>query len=108
MRICHYTVLGVPKTASRKQIRSAFGELAKKYHPDRLTSKKLSKEEMNSSNMKFREVREAYRILGDESLRKLYDKGGVELSDIDARDLRGANSANRSSRMYGDDSRRVR
>ena len=64
----YYEVLGVSKTASQDEIKSAFRKLAKKYHPD------VSKEP--DAAEKFKEAQEAYAILSDESKRKQYDQFG--------------------------------
>lgn len=64
----YYEVLGVSKTASQDEIKSAFRKLAKKYHPD------VSKEE--NAAEKFKEAQEAYAVLSDENKRKQYDQYG--------------------------------
>lgn len=64
----YYEVLGVPKTASQDEIKSAFRKLAKKYHPD------VSKEE--NAAEKFKECQEAYAVLSDENKRRQYDQYG--------------------------------
>ena len=64
----YYEVLGVDKNASQDEIKSAFRKLAKKYHPD------VNKEE--GAEAKFKEVGEAYAVLGDEKKRKQYDQFG--------------------------------
>ena len=64
----YYEVLGVSKTASQDEIKSAFRKLAKKYHPD------VSKEP--DAAEKFKEAQEAYAILSDENKRKQYDQFG--------------------------------
>ena len=64
----YYEVLGVSKDASDAEIKSAFRKLAKQYHPD--ISKEANAEE------KFKEIQEAYEVLGDENKRKQYDQFG--------------------------------
>lgn len=64
----YYEVLGVSKTATEAEIKSAFRRLAKKYHPD------VSKEE--NAAEKFKEAQEAYAILSDANKRKQYDQFG--------------------------------
>jgi molecular chaperone DnaJ len=59
----HYEVLGVPKTATPNEIKTAFRKLAKKYHPDR----------NSGSAERFKQVNTAYQILSDSGLRKQYD-----------------------------------
>lgn len=66
----YYKVLGVPKTATQKEIRSAFRKLAAKYHPDR-------NPDDPSAEDKFKEVNEANTVLGDEEKRKFYDQYGT-------------------------------
>lgn len=64
----YYEVLGVSKTASQDEIKSAFRKLAKKYHPD------VSKEP--DAESKFKEAQEAYAVLSDEDKRRQYDQFG--------------------------------
>ena len=63
----YYETLGVSKSASKDDIKSAYRKLAKKYHPD-------NKETGNEA--KFKEVQEAYDILYDDQKRRTYDQFG--------------------------------
>ena len=62
-----YKVLGVDKKASQDQIKTAYRKLARRYHPD--TNKEPGAEE------RFKEISEAYDVLGDPEKRKKYDRG---------------------------------
>ena len=64
----YYEVLGVSKTATDAEIKSAFRRLAKKYHPD------INKEP--GAEKKFKEIGEAYAVLSDPNKRKQYDQFG--------------------------------
>ena len=64
-----YKVLNISKTADDAEIKKAYRKLAKKYHPD------INKDNPNSAE-KFKEISEAYEILGDKDKRRLYDKYG--------------------------------
>ena len=64
----YYDILGVKKESSQDEIKSAYFKLAKKYHPD------LNKEEEAAT--KFKEINEAYEVLGDAEKRKNYDQFG--------------------------------
>ena len=65
----YYDVLGVIRTASETEIKSAYRKLAMKYHPDRNPGDKAAEE-------KFKEAAEAYAILADGEKRSLYDRFG--------------------------------
>ncbi len=65
----YYNILGVDKNASEDEIKSAYRKLAKKYHPD------LNKDNPNAAE-KFKEINEAYEVLGDSTKRKNYDQFG--------------------------------
>ena len=65
-----YDVLGVSKTASEAEIKSAFRKLAKKYHPDQSKEPKAKE--------RFAEVGSAYEILGDDKKRKAFDHGEID------------------------------
>jgi DnaJ-class molecular chaperone len=65
-----YDVLGVAKTASAAEIKSAFRKLAKSYHPDQSKEPKAKE--------RFAEVGSAYEILGDDTKRKAFDRGEID------------------------------
>jgi curved DNA-binding protein len=65
----YYESLGVPRTASDADIKKAFRKLARQYHPDVAKDKKKAEE-------KFKEINEAYEVLGDPANRKKYDQLG--------------------------------
>ena len=65
----YYETLGVSKTASQEEIKSAFRKLARKYHPDTAEDKKTAEE-------KFKEINEAYEVLSDPEKRQKYDNLG--------------------------------
>ena len=65
----YYEVLGVAKTASNAEIKSAYRKLAMKHHPDRNPNNKESEE-------KFKEASRAYEILSDADKRRKYDQFG--------------------------------
>lgn len=86
----YYEILGVDKSASEADIKSAFRRLAKKYHPD------VSKEP--DAAEKFKEAQEAYAVLSDASKRAQYDQyghaafegagsGGFDFSNFDFSDI---------------------
>jgi molecular chaperone DnaJ len=65
----YYEVLGVPRTASDQEIKSAYRKLALKYHPDRNPGDKVAEE-------RFKESAEAYAVLADTDKRHIYDRFG--------------------------------
>ena len=66
----YYKTLGVAKTATEKEIKQAFRKLARKLHPDVNPGDK-------TAEAKFKEVNEAYEVLGDPASRKKYDELGA-------------------------------
>ena len=66
-----YAVLGVSKTASEAEIKSAYRKLARKYHPD------LNKDNKEAAE-KFKEVSAAYDIIGDKEKRQKYDNNEID------------------------------
>ncbi|MFA5521005.1 MAG: molecular chaperone DnaJ [Castellaniella sp.] len=65
----YYETLGVQKNASADELRKAYRRLAMKYHPDRNPDSKEAEE-------KFKEAKEAYEVLSDDSKRAAYDRFG--------------------------------
>ena len=63
----YYDILGVDKSASSDDIKKAFRKKAHEYHPDKKTG----------DETKFKEINEAYQILGNEKKRKQYDQFGT-------------------------------
>src|SRR3954452_12989620 len=66
----YYSSLGVAKTASQKEIKAAYRKLARKHHPDVNQGDK-------SAEGRFKEINEAYEVLGDPDKRKKYDELGA-------------------------------
>src|SRR5919108_3622441 len=66
----YYKTLGVSKTATEKEIKQAFRKLARKLHPDVNPGDK-------AAESRFKEVNEAYEVLGDPATRKKYDELGA-------------------------------
>jgi DnaJ-class molecular chaperone len=69
MALDYYKILGVPKGADEKDIKSAYRKLARKHHPDVNPNDK-------ASEAKFKEISEAYDVLSDSEKKKLYDQYG--------------------------------
>src|SRR5690348_6851915 len=65
----HYEVLGVARDASEADIKKAYRKLARQYHPDRNPGDK-------QAEARFKEVQEAYDVLGDKNKRTQYDRFG--------------------------------
>jgi curved DNA-binding protein len=66
----YYAALGVSKTATDKEIKQAYRKLARKYHPDVNPGDK-------AAEARFKEINEAYEVLGDPEKRKKYDELGA-------------------------------
>ncbi|XP_067089796.1 dnaJ homolog subfamily A member 3, mitochondrial-like [Osmerus mordax] len=72
-----YQILGVPRAATQKEIKKAYYQMAKKYHPDTNKDDPQAKE-------KFAQLAEAYEVLSDEVKRKQYDTYGTAGFDAGA------------------------
>jgi len=68
----YYDVLGIPRGASKEQIKDAYRKLARKHHPD------MNKDDTKASEEKFKEISEAYEVLADDDKRAKYDQFGHE------------------------------
>jgi curved DNA-binding protein len=79
----YYDVLGVPRTATEKEIRQAYRKLARSYHPDLNPNDK-------AAEAKFKEIGQAYEVLGDADKRTLYDRWGHDFEKIEAARKAGA------------------
>lgn len=64
----YYDILGVSKNASKEEITKVFKQLSIKYHPDRNKGEKRQ-----SSEKKYKEISEAYSVIGDKNKRREYD-----------------------------------
>jgi len=67
----YYAILGVPRNASDDDIKKAYRKLAMQYHPDRNPGKE------KWANEKFKEINEAFSVLGDPEKRRQYDQFGT-------------------------------
>jgi len=73
----YYELLGVPRKATAKDIRTSFRKLARKYHPDLNPGDKSSEE-------KFKQLQEAYDVLSDSKKRQMYDQYGFYSDNMPA------------------------
>src|SRR5687768_15349091 len=80
----YYSTLGVTKTSSDKEIKQAYRKLARKFHPDVNPGDK-------SKESKFKEINEAYEVLGDPEKRKKYDELGANWRMYEQAGAQGAN-----------------
>lgn len=69
----YYKILGIERNASREEIKKAYRKLAMQYHPDRNPNNKSAEE-------RFKELNEAYQVLGDPEKRNHYDRLGSAYS----------------------------
>lgn len=78
----YYKILGVDRKASEGDIRKAYRDLAKKYHPDKNPNNKQAEE-------RFKEINEAYQVLSDSKKREVYDRVGSDYSSWQRRGAPG-------------------
>lgn len=79
----YYTVLGVGRSATDKEIKSAYRKLARKHHPDVNPGD-------STSEAQFKEIGEAYAVLSDAKKREKYDRWGHDFEKIEAAGGRSA------------------
>ncbi len=84
----YYATLGVSEKASQEEIKKAFRDLARKYHPDLAKS-----EDKAASESKFKEINEAYEVLKDPEKRKKYDQLGSDWDKYDEEFFKRADAA---------------
>jgi DnaJ-class molecular chaperone len=89
----YYQVLGVPRTASEKDIKTAYRKLARKHHPD------VNPGDKKSESL-FKEIGEAYSVLSDPEKRKKYDRWGPDWEKIEQAQAAGANFRGAPGRSY--------
>src|SRR3954454_7144432 len=80
----YYATLGVQKGATEKEIKQTFRKLARKYHPDVNPGDK-------AAESKFKEINEAYEVLGDPAKRKKYDELGANWRMYEQAEAQGGN-----------------
>src|SRR5688572_2046065 len=81
----YYDVLGVPRSASEKEIRQAYRKLARQYHPDLNPNDK-------QAEAKFKEIGQAYEVLSDADKRKQYDRWGPDFEKYEQARKAGASA----------------
>ena len=92
-----YTVLGIKPSATDQEIKRAYRQKAKRYHPDVAGDDK-------SAARKFKEISDAYDLLGDKTKRTAYDRG--ELNDDGTARGFGGFGNNRGHQSYGQNSQK--
>ncbi|MDD5398930.1 MAG: DnaJ C-terminal domain-containing protein [Dehalococcoidia bacterium] len=89
----YYGVLGIPKGASDKDVKSAYRKLARKYHPDVNPGDK-------GAEARFKEINEAFEVLSDAEKRKKYDQYGSDFENQEAF-ARARQQAQQQYQSYG-------
>ena len=91
----YYAILGVPRTATDKEIRTAFRKLARKHHPDVNQGDKAAED-------RFKEINEANEVLSDPEKRKKYDELGPRWQEYEQWERAGKPGPNPFSGGGGD------
>ncbi len=94
----YYEVLGVPRSADEKEIRSAFRKLARQYHPDLNPGDE-------AAERKFKEINEANEVLSDADKRVKYNRHGDNWMHADRMEAQGGGGFRQGTRVeygYGD------
>ncbi|KAJ0961140.1 hypothetical protein J5N97_000890 [Dioscorea zingiberensis] len=81
---CYYSRLGIRRSASSSEIRTAYRKLALKWHPDRFARNPSGAVE---AKRRFQRIQEAYSVLSDEGKRSLYDAGVFDPFEDDDQDF---------------------
>jgi len=92
----YYDVLGVPRTASEKEISAAFRKLARKHHPDLNAGDKQAEK-------RFKEISEAHEVLSDTKKRKLYDEFGENWASAQAAGVQPGQARSRGPGGFASD-----
>ena len=90
----YYATLGISKTASQKEVKQAFRKLARKFHPDVNPGDK-------SAESTFKEINEAYEVIGDPDKRKKYDELGANWKMYEQAERAGGAGAGAGSPFGG-------
>lgn len=75
----YYEILGVDRNATNSEIKKAFRELAKKYHPDKFANE--SSEKQKEAKDRFTQINQAYETLSDSKLKEEYDASFLNKRD---------------------------
>ena len=73
----YYSLLGIPKDAPDKDVKSAYRRLARKYHPDVNPGDK-------AAEARFKEINEAFEVLSDPDKRRKFDQYGSDFENAEA------------------------
>src|SRR6266511_4181894 len=90
----YYDVLGVPRSASEKDIRQAYRKLARQYHPDLNPNDK-------QAETRFKEIGQAYEVLSDADKRKQYDRWGHDFEKYEQARKAGAGASGGAAGPFG-------